>query len=376
MLKSIKVMKKSVQKKIIIVFNSLNIGGIETKIVDICSYYSQNSSTKVFLLLKNRQGPLLDYIPQNIHIISPKITSIFKFKTIMFPFWLSTIFKTINPNLIISFGNYSSICTVIGKLFSQSKSKIIISEDSSIDQQIKMDKFSFIRKILIKLTYPLAEKIITLSLSGKNKLISIIPAIRNKIVIRENWLPLKFTQNKLKKELKRDIDILFLGRFEPQKNPLKFIEIIKHITKELPNLKTVMVGDGSLKKQIIKYIAKNNLQKNIIIKSSTTNNIKYFKKSRIFLLTSIHEGFPLTILEASATSTIAVCNNLPEIKTYFKYQSKLLLFRSTKNASKNILFLLKNTKTSSKISNYYKNLVFKNQHLFFYKTIKEFQNLL
>ena len=367
---------KLLQKKIIFVFNSLNIGGIETKIVDFCSYYSQNPSIDVFLLLKNKQGPLLNSIPQNIHIISPKITSIFKIKTILFPFWLSIIFKKINPNLIISFGNYSSICSIIGKLFSQSKSKIIISEDSSIDQQIKMDKLSFIRKILIKVTYPLAQKIITLSPAGKDKMISIIPSTKDKIIIRENWLPLKFTQNKLKKELKRDIDILFLGRFESQKNPLKFVEIVKHITKELPNLRTVMVGDGLLKKQIIKFIKKNNLQKNIIVKPATTDNIKYFKKSKIFLLTSIHEGFPLTILEASATGTIPVCNNLSEIKTYFKYQSKLLLFNSSKNASKNILFLLKNIKTSSKISNFYKKLAFKNQQLFFCKTIKEFQKFL
>lgn len=375
MLKSIKVMK-SVQKKIILVFNSLDIGGIETKIVDICSYYSQNPSIKVFLLLKSRQGPLLYSIPKNIHIISSNITSFFKLKTILFPFWLSIIFKKINPKLIVSFGNYSSVCTIIGKLLSQSKSKIIISEDSSVDQQIKMDKFSFIRKILIKLTYPLAQKIIVLSSVGRKKLISIVPLAKNKIIVRKNWLPFKFTQNIFKNKSEKKIDILFLGRFEPQKNPLKFVEIIKHVIKELPNLKAVMVGNGSLKNEIIKSIIKNNLQKNIVIKPATTNNINYFKKSKIFLLTSVHEGFPLTILEASATGTIPVCNNLSELKNYFKYQPKLLLFQSPQNASKNILFLLKNIKTSSKISTYYQNLVFKNQQLFFYKTIKEFQNLL
>lgn len=367
---------KPTQKKIVIVFNSLDIGGIETKITDICSYYSGNSSISVFLLLKNKQGLLLNKISKNIHILSPQITSIFKIKTILFPFWLSAIFRKIKPNLIISFGNYSSICSVIGNFFSQSKSNIIISEDSSIDQQIKMDKFSFIRKKLIKLTYPLSQKIIVLSSTGKKKLISIVPSTKNKIVIRKNWLPLKFIQNKSKTKFKKDIDILFLGRFEPQKNPLKFIEIIKHTIKKLPNLKAVMVGEGSLKKEIIDLIIKNNLQKNIVVKSATTKNIEYFKKSRIFLLTSIHEGFPLTILEASASKTIPVCNNLFEIKSYFKYKSGLLLFNSPKTASKNILFLLKNTKTSSKIANYYQNLVFKNQQLSFEKTIKEFQNLL
>lgn len=375
MLKSIKTMKP-VQKKIIIVFNSLDIGGIETKIIDICSYYSQSPSIKIFLLLKTQQGLLLPCLPKNIHLISPKITPKLKIRTILFPFWLSVIFKKNNPNLIISFGNYSSICSIIGIFFARSKSKIIISEDSSIDQQIKMDKFSSIRKILIKLTYPLAKKIIVLSSTGKNKLISLVPSAKNKIIIRKNWLPLKFTQSESKNKLKRDIDILFLGRFEPQKNPFKFIEIIKYLTKELPDLKTVMIGDGSLREKIIDSISKNNLQKNISLKPATTNNIKYFRKSKIFLLTSIHEGFPLTILEASATGTIPVCNHLSELRNYFKYKPRLLLFNSSKVASKNILFLLRNNKTSSKISNYYQGLVFKNQQLYFKKTIKEFQNLL
>jgi glycosyltransferase involved in cell wall biosynthesis len=116
-----------------------------------------------------------------------------------------------------------------------SKSKFIVSEDSSILEEIQFDSFSKIRKYLVKITYPYADKIIVLTQSGKLKLLSLIPNSKTKIVIKKNWLPLKFSSKNFNFRSKRNIDILFIGRLEPQKNPFEFIDIINLLIKNILN---------------------------------------------------------------------------------------------------------------------------------------------
>ena len=164
-------------KTIVIVFNSLEIGGIEIKIIDLCNYYSKQKNIRLFLLIKNHTGKLLKLTPKNIIVISPPFTDILKIKTLCFPLWLTLKFSEIKPNLILAFGNYSGVTAVLGEILSFSSAKLIISEDSSIIQQLKSDTFPSLRKLLVKLTYPRADKIITLTPVGRNKLIKVIPKI-------------------------------------------------------------------------------------------------------------------------------------------------------------------------------------------------------
>ncbi len=361
-------------KKIIIVFNSLNIGGIETKIVDICSYYAKHPEIQVFLLLKNQEGLLLDSIPKNIKIISPEISTRWKLKTILFPVWLSVVFKKIKPDLIITFGNYSSICGVIGKFLSRLKSNLVISEDSSIIEELQSSTFPNLRRFLLKLTYPQSQKIIVLTPGSKQKLLTLVPHLALKIVIKKNWLPLSFTNLPSSKTNQKNIDILFLGRFESQKNPLRFLKIVRRIIKLNPKLKVVMIGYGSLQTDIKNCIKKHNLSSNITLKPSNTDKTVYLQNSKILLLTSDHEGFPLTILESLASNCIPVCRTLPEIATYFHHYPNLLLFEKRKAAVKQIQYLLKNPKIRIEVSHYYHDLVIQEQQRNFQATISLFDS--
>lgn len=358
---------KSGVKKIVIVFNTLNIGGIETKIVDLCHYYSHQKNIRLYLLLKSKSGPLLQSIPKNIIINSPPITNFFKIKSWLFPFWLCFTLKAIQPRLILAFGNYSAICAVIGKYLGQVNANLIISEDSSIVEQLKSDTFSFFRKILVKTTYPTVTKIIVLTKIGQDKLDQLIPHQKNKTVILNNWLPLSFPTKQLTKN--KDIDLLFLGRFEPQKNPIKFLEISQTLIKINSRLKIAMVGYGSLGPKIRNYISKNNLRTNISVFPKTTKSWEYFQRSKILLLTSDHEGFPLTILESTASACLPVCQNLNEVKDYFDLQPTLILYRNQDEAVKKIKYLLSHSQKTEQLSKYYQQKTIANQNNNFQKTI-------
>ncbi len=96
----------------------------------------------------------------------------------------------------------------------------------------------------------------------------------------------------------RDIDILFIGRLTLQKDPLKFIEIVKEIKNFFPNIKAVMVGDGELKKECQRKIDEDNLSSNIFLLGYMDNPYPYLRESKMVIMPSQWEGFGLVAVEA------------------------------------------------------------------------------
>jgi glycosyltransferase involved in cell wall biosynthesis len=362
--------------KFVIVFNSLNVGGIETKILDLCKYYSPQKDKVIYLLLKSNSGILKKYLPKNIKVVSPKTSDILKLKTTTFPFWLAWQFHKIKPDLVLCFGNYSSICGILGKKMISQSFPLVISEDSSVIEQIKMEKFSGLRRILIKKTYPLAQKIIVLTKTGKIKLIKILQKDPKNIIVRPNWLPLYFLSAKSSTPPNRDIDILFMGRFELQKNPLKFLKIMVSLVNTLPKLKIAMVGCGSLTSEIYRFIKHHQLQNNISVFPPSTKPIVFYERSKILLLTSDHEGFPLTVLEASSVGCLPVCTKLPEFRRFFLDDSKFLLYSNKIQAKTKLKKLLLNNDLRTGLANYYQKKVLADQNKSFLETISVLQSFL
>lgn len=353
---------------LVIVFNNLNIGGIERKIIDITNYYCLQPSTKVTLILKRKTGSLLDQLKPEVNVISPSIKFSRQIDAIRFSPWLISQFLKLKPTLILTFGNYSSICAIIARTITFSKCSLVISEDSSITTQLNNDTYPTVRKFLVKTLYPLATKIITLTTSGSKKLNDLLPGNSEKFITLPNWLPLNFSSF-TPDTSKRAIDILFLGRFEPQKDPLLFLKICKAIITDMPTLKVSMYGHGSMENQIKQFISKNHLASNISIQPATLETPIVFKNSRLMLLTSVHEGFPLTILESTASGCLPLCKSISEIVPFFSKDPQHLLFKTPLQAITSLKYLLQNQKTIASLVKFYQNRSLSHQMSDFGKTV-------
>jgi glycosyltransferase involved in cell wall biosynthesis len=353
--------------KLLLIFNSLEIGGIENRIIDITNHISKNHpEIQVSLCLKKPNGSLAQYLPPGVKKYYPSQNYPRVFQALRYPFWLIRPISQIKPDLILCFGNYSAIAGVIAQSLStvSRTAKVIISEDSSIIEQLQTDSYSWLRSQLVKLTYPKADKIITLSPAGQKKLLEFMPSLAPNTVVFPVWLPHRFLENISSTKVKKDIDILFLGRFVPQKNPLRFIRIIKLVTKVNPNLKSVMVGYGPLQPQMEQLIRQLHLKSNIQILPATTTPAEYYQRSKIFLLSSDHEGFPVVLLEANACDCVPVMRHLKEISQYYRPHANYLFFKTPQKASELISRLLHHPQIRRKIAQHYRRLVVNNQSIF------------
>jgi len=351
-------MKTNKKNSLMIVFDDMALGGIQIKILDLIKKITKDHpKIKIIICLRYKRGFFLKKIPKNIKLISPKFHTN-RFDLFWFIFWLTFQVFKFNPNKILSFMDLGSIPSLIAKkILFLKKINITIGEDILTSKYVYIESFPKIRLKLIKYLYPKANQILVQTPVQKKDLHQIIGHSDN-ISVSPNWLPLNFPP-KIKR-LKKEIDILFIGRIEAQKNLKKFIYIIKKLSLTNPKIKAVIIGNGTETKNIKKLVIKLKLKNNIQILPATSFPQKFYLKSKIFLLTSNYEGFPLTVLEAISCGCYPVVNNIPELKKFFKYQPNKFIFKNQQEAVNIINEQL--LKPNYKIIKFYQNNIVSSQN--------------
>ncbi len=346
--------------RLMIVFHDMTLGGIQRKVVDLTNHLQTSSpETEIIICLRHKKGIFLNQLPKNITVLGPKFHTK-KLDMLWFIFWLTSILFKYRPTHILSFMDLGSIPTLIAlKFLFWQKPKLIIGEDILTSQYVYTETRPQLRLKLIKYFYPKADKILVQTPVQKNDLEKIFGFKSKKIIVSPNWLPLNFPPQKITADKKYFSDILFMGRIEDQKNLPLFIKIIKLVSQNNPKLKVKIIGHGSRLKQIKKLVCQEKLEKIIKFISSTSEPQNYYSHAKIFLLTSLYEGFPLTLMEAISCNCHPVVNNLPEINKFIsRYQSDII-FNNETEAVKIINSVLQ--KPNPKLISYYQNKLLKTQ---------------
>lgn len=98
-------------------------------------------------------------------------------------------------------------------------------------------------------------------------------------------------------------DLIFVGRLNYQKNLPLLVESIFLLQKTMPKIKIAIIGQGEEKENLENLIRQKGLESNFNFMGAISDKEKLFKtikSAKIFVLPSILEGFPLTIVEANA----------------------------------------------------------------------------
>lgn len=111
----------------------------------------------------------------------------------------------------------------------------------------------------------------------------------------------KETKDLKEKEIEYDnLKICTVGRISYQKNPSLF----NAIAKKFPNIKFTWIGDGALKNEL------NEKNLNITGWVNREEVLQILNNNDIFLLTSLWEGLPISLLEAMYMKKICIVSNV------------------------------------------------------------------
>lgn len=109
--------------------------------------------------------------------------------------------------------------------------------------------------------------------------------------------------------------ILFTGRFQPQKAPMRLLETFALIRKQHPDSQLILHGDGNMLASLQKQTAALGLQASVILPDpdSRASVSTFLQAADVFLLASDYEGMPLSILEALACGLPVVSTPVGEM---------------------------------------------------------------
>ena len=182
-----------------------------------------------------------------------------------------------------------------------------------------------------------------------------IPA--GKIIILRNWVSPEFKVTQ--KAEKRDIDVLFVGRLELQKNLFLFIDVIAKLAEIFPSLCVHVVGPGSQSQALKEYAIKNGLKDIISFNGYQDDPSGYYQRAKTFLLTSMFEGQPLALLEAMKMGVPAVTFYYEGVETVIKHNLNGFIAGNIPEAVSEISSLLSSKKKWQRISNNCRKVVMK-----------------
>lgn len=112
-------------------------------------------------------------------------------------------------------------------------------------------------------------------------------------------------------------NILWIGRMVDVKRPLDAVKIIEKISKVLPDVKLILVGDGTpeIVQELKTFITEHTLENFVSLEGFQKDVRKYYETVVLSLITTQFDGYNLTVLESKAFGVPIVHYDLPYLET-------------------------------------------------------------
>jgi glycosyltransferase involved in cell wall biosynthesis len=134
-----------------------------------------------------------------------------------------------------------------------------------------------------------------------------------------------------------------IGRFSQQKNHRNFINVAKYLNTVNPDLHFLLVGDGPLKAEIEMWINTAHLQNRFHLTGVRSDVPDLMKIMDVAYFPSLHEGFPMTFIEAQIRGLPVMTAARPEMREAIcpdNHQWCIVNTNDIKRSADAILFLL------------------------------------
>lgn len=285
--------------KILFNIGCLNKGGAERVVANLSNFLVDNNEVSIVTTIRDKilynlnteiNLYTLDGENPTRNILGKNIKRLKK---------LSKIVKEVQPDLIVSFLPEPSYRILFLKFFNRNW-KVIVSvrNDPKIEYKSKFNKY------IMKILYPLADGFVFQTEEAKkyfNK------KIQEKSTIIPNPIADEFLNSKVNKAKKKIV--INVGRLEEQKNQEMLIKAFTNVSKDYPEYKLFIYGEGSLRNKLKQLIEKSGMNQKIFLLGNVDNIIDKLNEAEIFVLSSKYEGMPNSLMEAMAMGLACIATD-------------------------------------------------------------------
>lgn len=325
----------------------LSTGGTQISLFEICKRI--NKKYNVTLYLTHLEKDIRNVPELSEFKVLPskrkRNKKIFSLKILDFLNKINKTWRTLKefkPDVIFVFfiDAFSYICL----LYARSKKIPIFVRSEGSDLNVKKNFiFQFMKKKVCKF----ADQIICTSRPHIDIVNKFNP--KNPPVLIGNGS--RFERQKLDLDLekgKNSFKLIFVGALIKVKNVSTLIKAIKILIDNEKNCKgkisVDIIGDGSLKKDLMNLVEKYQLNEKIHFLGNLNKNqlLEEYQNADIFILPSISESAPLVLIEAITFGIPLICSEIPNLTYFYKPDVNALYFPHDKpeELSKKIIELI------------------------------------
>ena len=280
-------------KKIAILVPSLSDGGAEKVAANLSIIYKELGYEVYLILYENRVS--FDYEGQ---IISLNIKPRYGVKKIFKDYEIYRKLKSVKRKYKFDFVVSHLPKTDLMNCLTKGSEKVITTIHNNIEVDYpnymkKMLRYIIKKSDLIASVSRVGEEYLKENYSAKNVKTIYNPQILKDIKQKSKLKITEFSNNNFEGKV-----IANVGRLSGQKGQWHLIRAFSEVLKSREDAKLIIIGRGDLEERLRVLTKKLGIEKNVIFTGFNSNPYKFLSKTDLYVSTSIHEGLPMTYIEA------------------------------------------------------------------------------
>ncbi len=345
-------------KKILFVNDEMVVGGVSRILNNLLKNIDLNQY-EVDLLVLHHHGDMLKEVPKNINIIKGteffntidiplkncNITNIFSKLRLLLYMKTGLIknkikkerAKILNKKYDIEFSAKEGFCTIFNA-YGDSLRKINWIQVDYAEENYSKNHINLVKDALkhIDINIACSEKV----KDSYSKIFEItnIKVVHN-LIDNDKIKTLARTEINIKETNK--IRLIAVARFHKQK---AIDRIITAYSKLKDYYELILIGDGTLKNELETIAKKLNVYNDILWLGFQKNPYQYIKKSDLFVLSSLYEGYPTITIESLISTTPVLSTRVSGIDEQLDFEESGFVVENNYNALFEKLNFLKDKK--------------------------------
>lgn len=298
--------------RVLFVVPNLSGGGAERVIVNLLRHLNRQK-IELMLMVTELKGPYVAELPDDVPVVDLQASRV--------RYALPKLVNHINrlkPDVVMSTLNYMNMALLSVKPFLRNNPKLIVREANTPTKSMQFHP-PFKKRLFTRLyqwQYPKADVIITQSDGMRSDLLSFLPQVSPKKVVRiynpldvDKVIQEANTHNPF--QIGEGRQIVAAGRLTYQKGFDLLLHAFQKVAMVCEDVHLQIMGEGPMREELTDLADQLGMSGRVTFQGFQANPYPYMKHADLFILSSRWEGFPNILLEALACGSAVVSTECP-----------------------------------------------------------------
>jgi glycosyltransferase involved in cell wall biosynthesis len=292
---------------------SLAGGGAERVVLNLARGFAERGHF-VDLVLATKTGPFLDDVPDSLRLVSLDRKRI----AMSIPSLVSYLSRA-KPKALISSMTHCNVAAIAASMLCRHSTSIIVTEHVAMNES-QVNPGSRTERLLpplARLLYPKVQAIVAVSHGVAEQLESNLGLPKEKISVVYNPIVGDALHEKANEPLGHSWFaageppvIVAAGRLSTQKNFAMLVTALSFVRRRRA-VRLLILGEGEKRSELQTQVDSLGLSSDVDMIGFVQNPYKYMRGAKVFVLSSLYEGFANVIVEAMACGTPVISTDCP-----------------------------------------------------------------